>query len=105
MLAFTSILPSLPVAAASPAITLRFAVADDEGRPSDAYIRAFADEVNTRTNGAVTLAITWSAAGDAYEQGVANMLASGQTDFALAGGRAWHDVGVTALDALQTPFL
>src|SRR5262249_10196003 len=38
-------------------------------------------------------------------QGVAKMLAAGQTDIALAAGRAWDDAAVTAFDALQTPFL
>jgi TRAP-type C4-dicarboxylate transport system substrate-binding protein len=105
VLGLASILPSLPTLAASPAVTLRFAVSDDQGKPSDAYVRAFSDEVSARTGGTVTLDISWGAGGDAFEQGVAKMLAAGQADIALAAGRAWDDAGVAAFDALQTPFL
>ncbi|MFN8619629.1 MAG: hypothetical protein U0869_02625 [Chloroflexota bacterium] len=99
---------SAAATAADPPVTLRFAVADDEYRPSDPYVRAFADEVKARSGGSVTVDIHWSA-GDGtdlgFEQGVASLVTSGAADVGLAAGRGWSGAGNHALDALQTPFL
>ena len=91
--------------AADPPVTLRFAVADDEGRPSDPYVRALVQEVALRSGGSVTLDPTWGAGGDDFEQGVARLLVDGGADVALAAGRGWANAGVSSLDALQAPFL
>lgn len=91
--------------AADPPVTLRFAIADEEGRPSDPYVRAFVQEVALRSGGSVTLDPTWSAGGDDFEQGVARLLIDGQADLGLAAGRAWSAVGIPALQSLQAPFL
>ena len=91
--------------AVDPPVTLRFAVADEMGRLSDPYVRAFVQEVALRSGGSVTLDPTWDAGGDDYEQGVVRMLVDGTADVALAAGRAWDVAGVTSLQALQAPFL
>ena len=86
-------------------VTLRFAVADGEGAPSDPYVHAFVEEVAQRSGGTVTLEPVWRAAGDAFEQGVAHMLVDGQVELAMAAGRGWDDTGVASMQALQAPFL
>jgi TRAP-type C4-dicarboxylate transport system substrate-binding protein len=100
----------LPAAAtaADPPVALRLAVADDVGRPSDPYVRAFADEVAARSGGSVTVDVTWDAGSlteQGFERGVANLVTDGTFDLGLAAGRAWDDVGIHALKALQAPFL
>jgi TRAP-type C4-dicarboxylate transport system substrate-binding protein len=92
----------------APPVTLRFAVADGESRPSDPYVRAFVDEVASRSDGSVTIQPIWDAGADTpqgFEQGVAHLLVDGKADLALSAGRGWNDVGVTSLQALQAPFL
>jgi TRAP-type C4-dicarboxylate transport system substrate-binding protein len=94
--------------AADPAVTLRFAIADEEGRPSDPYVRAFAEELAARSGGTLAVDIVWdagSATDLGFEQGVAQLLVDGQADLGLTAGRAWSAVGISALQALQAPFL
>jgi TRAP-type C4-dicarboxylate transport system substrate-binding protein len=89
-------------------LTLRLAVADDVDRPSDPYVRAFVDEVATRSDGTLTIEPVFDAGRDTeqgFEQGVAHLLVDGAYELALSAGRAWHDAGVTSLLALQAPFL
>ena len=86
-------------------VTLRFAVADAEGRPSDPYVHAFVDAVAQRSGGTVTVEPVWEAGGDAFEQGVAHMLVDGQVELAMAAGRGWDDTGIASMQALQAPFL
>ncbi|MFN8619628.1 MAG: hypothetical protein U0869_02620 [Chloroflexota bacterium] len=101
--------PVAPAALAADApVTLRFVVADGEDRPSDPYIRAFAKEVQRRTNGSVTLDIVWDGGFGTelgFEAGVASLVESGDADLGLAAGRGWAGAGVGAFDALQAPFL
>ena len=86
-------------------ITLRLAVADDAGAPSEPYVRAFIDAVEHRSGGTITVEPVWGAGRDAYEQGTARLLVDGGADLAMAAGRAWDAVGITSLMALQAPFL
>jgi TRAP-type C4-dicarboxylate transport system substrate-binding protein len=86
-------------------VTLRFAVADAEGRPSDPYVHAFVDAVAQRSGGTVTVEPIWDAGGDAFEQGVAHMLVDGQVELAMVAGRGWDDTGIASMQALQAPFL
>jgi TRAP-type transport system periplasmic protein len=89
-------------------ITLRMAVADQEGRPSDPYVHEFINEVNTLSNGNINIEPTWDAGADttpSFEQGVVTLVKAGQYDLGLAGSRAWDGLGVTSFQALQAPFL
>ena len=82
--------------AVDPPVTLRFAIADEMGRLSDPYVRAFVQEVALRSGGSVTLDPTWDAGGDDYEQGVVRMLVDGTADVALAAGRPGTSPGSPA---------
>ncbi|MCY7417779.1 MAG: hypothetical protein LH650_04650 [Chloroflexi bacterium] len=89
-------------------VTLRLAVADGEGRPSDPYVHAFIDAVAANSGGSITVEPVWEAGADTnpiFEQGVAHLLVDGKADLALTAGRSWDDAGVTSLQALQAPFL
>ena len=101
---------SEPVATSVPAqpITLRLAVADPEGRPSDPYVREFIQQVNTLSSGSITIEPIWNAAADttpSSEPGVIKLLKDGQYDLGLAGARAFDTQGITSFQALQAPFL
>ncbi len=85
-------------------VTLRFAVSDGQGKPSEPYVTAFIDEVAHQSGGSVTLAPEWEASPD-FEQGVAKLLVAGDADLGLVASRGWDAAGVTSLEALQAPFL
>lgn len=101
---------SEPVATPVPnqPVTLRLAVADPEGRPSDPYVREFMEQVNTLSNGTITIEPIWNAAADSTpssEPGVIKLLKEGRYDLGLAGSRAFDTQGITSFQALQAPFL
>jgi TRAP-type transport system periplasmic protein len=101
---------SAPVATLVPnqPITLRLAVADPQGRPSDPYVREFIEQVKTLSNGSITIEPIWDAAADttpSSEPGVIKALKEGQYDLGLAGARAFDTQGITSFQALQAPFL
>jgi TRAP-type C4-dicarboxylate transport system substrate-binding protein len=94
--------------ASSGPVTLRLAVADPEGRPSDPYVREFIQQVNTLSSGSITIEPIWNAAADttpSSEPGVIKLLKDGQYDLGLAGARAFDTQGITSFQALQAPFL
>jgi TRAP-type C4-dicarboxylate transport system substrate-binding protein/beta-lactamase regulating signal transducer with metallopeptidase domain len=89
-------------------VTLRLAVTDPQGRPSEAYINEFIAQVKTLSDGKITIEPTWEAGANTtptFEQGVAKALVEGQYDLGLAASRGWDSVGVTSLQPLQAPFL
>ncbi len=93
---------------ADPPVTLRLGVADGQGRPSEAAVTAFVDAVASESHGTVTIEPVWTAGDDTppgFEVGTGMVLKNGDVDLALVAGRAWHDLGNSALDALQAPFL
>jgi TRAP-type transport system periplasmic protein len=103
---FTIIGVNLTVA--QDAVTLRLAVTDPLGRPSEAYINEFIAQVKTLSDGKITIEPTWEAGANTtptFEQGVAKALVDGQYDLGLAASRGWDSVGVTSLQPLQAPFL
>jgi TRAP-type C4-dicarboxylate transport system substrate-binding protein len=101
----TVAVPGLGAAQGDSPVTLRLAVADDPGAPSDPYIRAFVDAVSGISEGSITIEPLWGAGKDAYEQGVAEQLVEGEFELGLAASRAWDHAGITSLNALQAPFL
>ena len=89
-------------------ITLRLAVADAEGRPSEPYVLEFIEQVKMLSDGNITIEPTWDAGATTepvFEQGVVKVVTEGQYDLGLAGSRAWDSLGVTSFQALQAPFL
>jgi TRAP-type C4-dicarboxylate transport system substrate-binding protein len=119
VLLFTACAPqavATPVGTSSPAaiqtqvepITLRMAVADQEGRPSDPYVHEFINQVKTLSNGNIDIEPIWDAGAEttpSFEQGVVTVVKAGEYDLGLAGSRAWDGLGVTSFQALQAPFL
>jgi TRAP-type transport system periplasmic protein len=99
--------PAAPQTQVEP-ITLRMAVADQEGRPSDPYVHEFINRVDTLSNGNITIEPTWDAGAEItpfFEQGVVKVVKDGHYELGLAGSRAWDSSGVTSFQALQAPFL
>jgi TRAP-type C4-dicarboxylate transport system substrate-binding protein len=89
-------------------ITLNLAVSDAQGRASEPYAQEFVAQVNTLSNGNITIIPIWDAGADTtpiFEQGVVKMVKDGQYELGLAGSRAWDSLGVTSFEALQAPFL
>jgi len=94
--------------AASKAITLRFAIADQDKRPSAPYIREFAAQVKTLSQGSITIELVWDAGGGTFygfERGVLQRVLTGQFDLGLASSRTWDTESMTNFQALQAPFL
>ena len=98
---------SPPAASPSDTVTLRFAVSDDRGRPSQSAVDTFVNEVSTRSSGSIIVTPTFNAGSATTEPevGVAGLVQSGTADLGLVGSRAWDLVGVTRLQVLQAPFL
>jgi TRAP-type C4-dicarboxylate transport system substrate-binding protein len=89
-------------------ITLRFAVADKEGSPSEPYVLEFIEQVKTLSNGDITIEPAWWAAGDSaagFETGVIQLVKEGKFDLGLAASRAFDNEDITSFQALQAPFL
>jgi TRAP-type C4-dicarboxylate transport system substrate-binding protein/beta-lactamase regulating signal transducer with metallopeptidase domain len=89
-------------------VTLRLAITDPQGRPSEAYINEFINQVTTLSGGKITIEPTWEAGLNTtptFEQGVAKAMVAGEYDLGLAASRGWDSVGVTSLQPLQAPFL
>jgi TRAP-type C4-dicarboxylate transport system substrate-binding protein len=66
------------------------------------------DEGAQRSGGSVVVEPLWDAGAETaqgFERGVAHLVVDGGADLGLAAGRAWDDAGVSALTALQAPFL
>jgi TRAP-type transport system periplasmic protein len=109
MLVVTACAPQVP--ATQPPIepvTLRLAVADQEGRPSDPYVREFIEQVNTLSNGSITIRPIWDAAPDAMDGpavGVIQLVREGKADLGLAASMAFDRDNITSFQALQAPFL
>ena len=91
------------------AITLRLAVSDREGLPQiDPYVTEFIEQINTLSNGSITIEPIWRAGDDTevgYEAGVVEHVIKGDLELGLAASRGWDNAGVTHLQALQAPFL
>jgi TRAP-type C4-dicarboxylate transport system substrate-binding protein len=88
--------------------TLRLAVADQGGRPSEPYVLEFVEQVKTLSNGDITIEPIWDAGENTeagFEAGVIQLVKEGRADLGLAGSRAFDLEGITSFRALQAPFL
>ena len=102
-------LPSVapPVAvdpsASSHTVTLELASSESSQSPEATAIDYFASEVARRSGGAVTI-VAKAESGDSDQDNIARVT-SGQLAMAMVATRSWDDLGVTSMQALETPFL
>jgi TRAP-type C4-dicarboxylate transport system substrate-binding protein len=107
MVVFLFVTACAPQAQNQP-ITLRLAVTDPVGRPSDPYVREFIEQVKTLSSGSLSIEPIWDAAEGheiSTEVGVIQLVKEGQVDLGLAASRAFDMEGITSFQALQAPFL
>jgi TRAP-type C4-dicarboxylate transport system substrate-binding protein len=91
-----------------PELVLRLASPDLPDDPTGPAIQHFANEVAARSRGAIRIDPVWDVTTDlarSWDQTVARGVAGGTWDMGLVPGRAWDEVGVDSLRALNTPFL
>jgi TRAP-type C4-dicarboxylate transport system substrate-binding protein len=94
-----------PVAISDPPVTLRLAVADASGRPSQTVVDDLVKRVATLSGGNITIVPTFEAGGPKFELGTIELLGRADADLAIVASRAWDLAGETGLQALQAPFL
>src|SRR5712691_5304670 len=85
-------------------------VADSNGidQSDTTAIQHFARQVAKRSGGSLRIHITYQAAGSStpyIEERVIRSVQAGRYDLGWIGARAWDEVGVNSLRALQAPFL
>ncbi len=94
------------------AITLRLAVADQGGSPSEPYVFEFIEQVQVLSGGDITIEPIWEAAGNwstgdpidgRYEVGVIQFVREGKFELGLTGSRAFDVHSITSFQALQAP--
>ena len=97
---------------AAPTTTLRMATMEGRGAPYADSVEEFARQVEDLSGGDLRIKIIWDGAveffgayGPSAEQDVAGLVQSGKLASALIPTRAWDELGVTSLQALQAPFL
>ena len=89
-------------------VTLQLGTPDQQGFPASDDLEHFAATVNRLSSGRVQVEIMWETQGPGvsrFDQRVAEMVRDGEVDMALVPARAWDELGVTTLQALQAPFL
>jgi TRAP-type C4-dicarboxylate transport system substrate-binding protein len=101
-----------PQVAATPSedrpVTLRLAIADEEGRPSDPYVHEFIEQVKTLSKGNITIEPLWDAGANTtagFEKGTIELVTGGKADLGLAASRAWDTENISSFEALQAPFI
>ena len=93
-------------------VTLRMVTVEYKGAPYADGVAEFARQVEDLSAGSVRVDIVWNGAdeyfgafGPGADQKVAGLVQNGELDLALIPARAWDELGVTSLQALQAPFL
>jgi TRAP-type C4-dicarboxylate transport system substrate-binding protein len=96
----------------APTTTLRLATMEGQGAPYADSVEEFARQVEELSDGSLRLQVVWSGAdellggyGPRAEQEVAGLVQSGKLAAAVIPARAWDELGVTSLQALQAPLL
>src|SRR5262245_42187891 len=78
---------------ANEAITLRFAIPDEQGRPQiDPYVDEFVAQAHALSQGSITIEPIWDGGRgttDGYEKGVIQLVRQGKFDVGLASARTW----------------
>jgi TRAP-type C4-dicarboxylate transport system substrate-binding protein len=77
------------------------------GSSGSGELQVFADEVASRSDGAVRIKFKneWRNGQRNFEVGLIGDVRAGKADLGVVGSRAWDAVGVQSFDALQAPFL
>lgn len=91
-----------------PSVVLTFASPDAETEPNGPAIKQFARELERRSGGTMQIDVAWDVTPegvDDWDQVTAEKIADGTFDLGLVPTRAWDVLGVTSLQALNTPFL
>ncbi len=91
-----------------PPTVLTIGTDDPPGRPASDQMAEFADQVESRSDGALRIELRHRAAGvgvDDWDQAVARLVVDGDLDLGMVPARAWDTEGVTSLRALTTPLL
>jgi TRAP-type C4-dicarboxylate transport system substrate-binding protein len=98
---------STPVATSVHPLRLALVTDDDASKPSGMQIVHFAAVVRQLSKGAIVVNPQWHAAGDVpdWDEANARLVTSGKDELGLIPARAWDELGVTSLRALNTPFL
>lgn len=89
-------------------IVLKLALEEDQPLPAAEFARHFAAEVARISGNLVTVDITYRAEGlgvTSWDQKVALLVQGGGFDLGMIPARAFDELGVTSLRALQAPFL
>ena len=93
-------------------VTLRMVTMEHRGAPYADGVAEFARQVEDLSAGSMRLDIVWNGAveyfgafGPGADQKVAGLVQNWELDLALIPARAWDELGVTSLQALQAPFL
>lgn len=89
-----------------PSLVLTLATPDQPGDPDALHVERFVDEVQRLSEGTIRIDPQWDAEPEGvhdWDQHVARSVADGEFDLALVPGRAWDELGVTTLRALDTP--
>src|SRR5215203_3745131 len=97
---------------AAPTTTLKLATPEARGAPYGDSVLEFARQVKQLSDGSLRVQIIWDGAeqflggyGPRADQDMAGLVQSGKLASALIPARAWDELGVTSLQALQAPFL
>ncbi len=87
--------------------TLRLATVDQQGNWDTPLVEAFVAGVAALSQGTLAIDVTWGVEPESndFEQAIIDLVRRGEFDLGWVGGRAWDTEGVTALQALQAPFL
>lgn len=91
-----------------PPVVLTIGTDDPPGRLASDQMAEFADQVASRSDGALRIELRHRAAGvgvDDWDQAVARLVVDGDLDLGMVPARAWDTEGVTSLRALTTPLL
>lgn len=93
-----------------PGLVLTLASPDRASDATGQHIQHLADEVARLSEGAIRIDPQWDVTPDDipthnWDQVVGARVANGTYDLGLVPGRAWDELGVTSLRALDTPFL
>jgi TRAP-type C4-dicarboxylate transport system substrate-binding protein len=93
-------------------VTLRMATMEGKGAPYADGVAEFVRQAEELSRGRLRIEVVWSGAeeffgtfGPGADQKVAGLVQNGKLDLALIPARAWDELGVTSLQALQAPFL
>ena len=91
-----------------PGLVLSLASPDKPSDSNGPHVQHFVEEVARLSGGSIRIEPVWDVSphgAHGWDQATARGVADGTWDLGLVPGRAWDELGVTSLRALDTPFL